>query len=72
MKQEGYEETHDGRVITIFSAPNYCDFTGNMAAFIRLRGNEMKPKYTKFAAVVIMMLSLATSKHWSHGLCKPI
>jgi serine/threonine-protein phosphatase 5 len=52
VKSEGYEETHDGRVITIFSAPNYCDFTGNMGAFIRLKGDEMKPKYKKFAAVV--------------------
>jgi len=25
MKQEGYEVEADGRVITIFSAPNYCD-----------------------------------------------
>lgn len=39
VKQEGYEVHHDGKVITIFSAPNYCDFTGNKAAFIRLKGN---------------------------------
>jgi serine/threonine-protein phosphatase 5 len=25
MKENGYEVEHDGRVITIFSAPNYCD-----------------------------------------------
>ena len=25
MKEEGYEVEADGRVITIFSAPNYCD-----------------------------------------------
>lgn len=25
MKDEGYEVEADGRVITIFSAPNYCD-----------------------------------------------
>lgn len=43
-------------MITIFSAPNYCDFTGNMAAYIRLRGDEMKPKFTKFAAVVHVLI----------------
>ena len=39
VKNEGYEENHNGRVITIFSAPNYCDYTGNKAAFIKLKGN---------------------------------
>ena len=29
VKDEGYEVTHDGRVITVFSAPNYCDSMGN-------------------------------------------
>ena len=38
-------------MITIFSAPNYCDQMMNKGAFIRLRGNELKPKYTQFQAV---------------------
>jgi hypothetical protein len=25
VKDEGYEEDHDGKLITVFSAPNYCD-----------------------------------------------
>lgn len=25
VKEEGYEVEHDGRCITVFSAPNYCD-----------------------------------------------
>ncbi len=72
MKQEGYEVHHNGKVITIFSAPNYCDFTGNKAAFIRLKGNELKAKFTQFDAVVLFVLIKATSKHWSNGLCKSI
>ena len=25
MKDQGYESDHDGKLTTIFSAPNYCD-----------------------------------------------
>lgn len=51
MKQNGYEEEANGRVITIFSAPNYCDQMGNKGAFIRFNGDNMKPKFTTFDAV---------------------
>jgi serine/threonine-protein phosphatase 5 len=50
VKEEGYEVTADGKLITIFSAPNYCDSMGNKGAFIRF-GSDLKPKFTKFAAV---------------------
>ena len=52
MKQNGYEVEAEGRVITIFSAPNYCDQMGNKGAFIRFNANDMKPKFTQFNAVV--------------------
>jgi len=51
VKDEGYEVEADGRVITIFSAPNYCDQMGNKGAYIRFKGNEMKPKFSQFTAV---------------------
>lgn len=51
MKEAGYEVEADGRVITIFSAPNYCDQMGNKGALIRLKGSEMIPKFTQFNAV---------------------
>ena len=55
MKMEGYEIEADGRVITIFSAPNYCDQMKNKGAFIRFRGDEMKPKITGFDWVVLTL-----------------
>jgi len=51
MKPGGYEVEAGGRVITIFSAPNYCDQMGNKGAFIRFNGDDMKPKFTQFPAV---------------------
>lgn len=48
MKQNGYEEAASNRVITIFSAPNYCDQMGNKGAFIRINGSDNKPKFTMF------------------------
>lgn len=50
VKQDGYEVEADGRVITIFSAPNYCDQSGNKAAVIRFRGSEMTPHFVQFEA----------------------
>eukprot|EP00928_Gymnodinium_smaydae_P086402 TRINITY_DN7048_c0_g3_i1.p1 TRINITY_DN7048_c0_g3~~TRINITY_DN7048_c0_g3_i1.p1 ORF type:complete len:563 (+),score=139.96 TRINITY_DN7048_c0_g3_i1:174-1862(+) len=50
MKMSGYELEHDGQVITIFSAPNYCDQMGNKGAFIRLDAKTLTPKFTSFDA----------------------
>lgn len=54
VKDNGYEITHDGKCITVFSAPNYCDSMGNKGAFINLIGShnaEMQPKYVTYEAV---------------------
>lgn len=48
---EGYEFQKGGKVITIFSAPNYCDQTGNKGAWVKFNGKEMKPQFTQFEAV---------------------
>lgn len=51
VKNDGYEEAHNGKCITVFSAPNYCDQMGNKGAFITLDGKTVKPKYTVYEAV---------------------
>uniref|UniRef100_A0A1J3HMB1 Serine/threonine-protein phosphatase 5 n=1 Tax=Noccaea caerulescens TaxID=107243 RepID=A0A1J3HMB1_NOCCA len=51
VKDEGYEVDHDGKLITVFSAPNYCDQMGNKGAFIRFEAPEMKPNIVTFSAV---------------------
>lgn len=50
MKDEGYEIHADGRLITIFSAPNYCDQMGNKGAYIIFH-SDMKPDFRQFEAV---------------------
>mmetsp|Transcript_28581 Transcript_28581/g.68731 ORF Transcript_28581/g.68731 Transcript_28581/m.68731 type:complete len:503 (-) Transcript_28581:142-1650(-) len=52
MKEEGYEVEHGGKLVTIFSAPNYCDQMGNKGALMKFSGKDMaNPKYTAFEAV---------------------
>eukprot|EP01023_Acetabularia_acetabulum_P062475 TRINITY_DN7693_c0_g2_i9.p9 TRINITY_DN7693_c0_g2~~TRINITY_DN7693_c0_g2_i9.p9 ORF type:complete len:120 (-),score=31.65 TRINITY_DN7693_c0_g2_i9:616-975(-) len=51
VKDEGYEIAHDGQLVTIFSAPNYCDQMGNKGAFVQFSGRDMVPHFTQFEAV---------------------
>lgn len=52
MREEGYTIDHDGKCITVFSAPNYCDHMGNKGAVCRLvRDRIAKPEFFQFEAV---------------------
>jgi serine/threonine-protein phosphatase 5 len=51
VKMEGYEIEPEVNVITIFSAPNYCDQMGNKGAIIRMKGCDLKPNFIQFNAV---------------------
>ncbi|KAI1285321.1 Serine/threonine-protein phosphatase 5 [Halotydeus destructor] len=51
VKSDGYEVAHDGRCITVFSAPNYCDTMGNKGAFITMNGSDMQPNYVTYSEV---------------------
>ncbi|KAJ2512489.1 Palmitoyl-protein thioesterase 1 [Coemansia sp. RSA 2049] len=47
--EEGYEIAHDGQMVTVFSAPNYCDSFGNKGAYIRI-SPDLNCSYHKFTA----------------------
>lgn len=51
VKPEGYEVAHDGKCVTVFSAPNYCDQMGNKASYIHLQGSDLRPQFHQFTAV---------------------
>ncbi|OWR44742.1 serine/threonine-protein phosphatase 5 [Danaus plexippus] len=51
VKNDGYEVAHNGKCITVFSAPNYCDTMGNLGAFITMKGKDLKPNFTSYEAV---------------------
>ncbi|KAK4127689.1 protein phosphatase 5 [Parathielavia appendiculata] len=50
VRMEGYEEEHDGKCITVFSAPKYCDMTENRGAYINI-DRDYKLKFSQFDAV---------------------
>lgn len=50
VKDNGYEVMHDGQLVTVFSAPNYCDQMGNKGAFI-VFDSDCNPEYHTFDAV---------------------
>lgn len=50
VRQGGYSEEHGGRLITVFSAPNYCDSQGNLGAYINI-GPELKLDFKTFKEV---------------------
>ncbi|KAL1932684.1 hypothetical protein VTP01DRAFT_8362 [Rhizomucor pusillus] len=50
VKENGYVIEHDGKCVTVFSAPNYCDTVGNKGALINITP-DMKLDYVTFEAV---------------------
>eukprot|EP00917_Polyrhabdina_sp_WS-2016_P024519 GHVP01053070.1.p1 GENE.GHVP01053070.1~~GHVP01053070.1.p1 ORF type:complete len:559 (+),score=85.78 GHVP01053070.1:880-2556(+) len=54
MKEEGYSVEHNGKCITVFSAPNYCDVMKNLGAYIIFKGVPgvpLEPVYHQFSHV---------------------
>jgi len=52
-KDEGFEIHPGGHLITVFSAPNYCDEDGNKGALIKFEDSQvLMPKIVQFSSVV--------------------
>ena len=46
MMMDGYQKSHNEKVLTIFSAPNYCYRCGNQAAILDLDENMQESYIT--------------------------
>jgi serine/threonine-protein phosphatase 2A catalytic subunit len=48
LVMEGYNWSHEGAVVTIFSAPNYCYRCGNQAAILEVDENRTHQQFLQF------------------------
>jgi serine/threonine-protein phosphatase 5 len=62
VKEEGYVIEHDGKCVTVFSAPNYCDSVGNKGALINFTP-DLKKDYITFSAVVSPFIHICNNKY---------
>jgi len=69
VKTQGYEVQRGNKVVTVFSAPNYCDQVGNSGAYVRFKAPDMEPEYIQFKAVVLILLLIAASKQATNDVC---
>lgn len=48
LQLEGYQEVHKKKVVTVFSAPNYCYKCGNQAAIMQVEAENAQPNFLQF------------------------
>ncbi|CAF0994447.1 unnamed protein product [Adineta steineri] len=61
VKQEGYEYTHDGKVLTVFSASNYCGGS-NWGAILQWDYNDEEPRIISYKILAVEMTKLSFNK----------
>ncbi|XP_074083542.1 serine/threonine-protein phosphatase 2A catalytic subunit beta isoform-like isoform X1 [Macrotis lagotis] len=76
LVENGYFWNHDKRVVTIFSAPNYCNRFGNQAAVMEL-DDSLKYSFLQFDQApqekypAISLLPFSFRQPWAHSKSLP-
>lgn len=66
-REEGYDITHDGLLLTVFSASSYCGSQTNKGAFVQLQAVEhgdVKPHVVQYYAQPLQKLRDAGKNEW--------
>ncbi|KPA76357.1 putative phosphoprotein phosphatase [Leptomonas pyrrhocoris] len=51
VAMNGYFWTHNDRVVTVFSAPNYCGVNGNKGAVLVVNGHNRRPILKQYESI---------------------
>ncbi|KAF4139880.1 Calcineurin-like phosphoesterase [Phytophthora infestans] len=66
-REEGFDIVHDGLLLTVFSASNYCGSQTNKGAYVLLeRGdnNAIQPRVAQFSSQPLQQLKAAGRNEW--------
>lgn len=61
LVQEGYREMFDGKLVTVWSAPNYCYSCGNAAAVLQIDA-QMEKEFAVFGAAPLDQRTLTFTR----------
>lgn len=61
LVQEGYREMFDGKLVTVWSAPNYCYRCGNAAAVLQIDA-QMEKEFVVFGAAPLDQRTLTVTR----------
>ncbi|CAD2219671.1 protein phosphatase [Angomonas deanei] len=67
---EGFLWRHNNKVVTVFSAPNYCGINGNLGAVMEVKGSSKSPTFVQYECFEDLIdWQAAPSKNFPYASC---